>query len=175
MEYPELLYHLASASIIDGEVRETPELKAVRESFALPQINQAFVVGEEQWLNRVRYAVYKAIHELWLKTPELDRAQALANWLLSILPSPLEWCLHPEIDAVWAAAREQVAVQTGLMMFFIDSSHERRNRYFAWLQDAVIEPLQERDPDVWDATLEFLKLYVTRVIEGNNENRAGCP
>jgi hypothetical protein len=88
VEVDELMEHLANASIVNGEVRETPELRAIRESISLPRINDVFVPWEEPWLNRVRYAVYKAIHETWLRSTDLDRARAEADWLWTILPNP---------------------------------------------------------------------------------------
>jgi hypothetical protein len=113
----------------------------------------------------VRYAVYKAIHETWLRSTDLDRARAEADWLWAILPNPLEWCLSPDIETVWAAARQQLAIQVGLMLTLIEASDERRNRYFAWLQDAVIRPLEDGHPEIWKATLEFLKSYVVKLID----------
>jgi hypothetical protein len=164
IEFDELMHHMANTSIVNGEVRETPELRAIRESISLPRINDVFVPWEEPWLNRVKYAVYKAIHETWLRSQDLDRARAEADWLWSIFPNPLEWCLSPEIETVWAIARQQLASQIGFMLIFIDASDERRNRYFAWLQDTVIRPLEDGHPEIWKATIEFLKSYVVRLI-----------
>lgn len=165
VEVDELMEHLANASIVNGEVRETPELRAIRESISLPRINDVFVPWEEPWLNRVRYAVYKAIHETWLRSTDLDRARAEADWLWTILPNPLEWCLSPDIETVWAAARQQLAIQVALMLTLIEASDERRNRYFAWLQDTVIRALEDGHPEIWKATLEFLKSYLVKLID----------
>ena len=157
--------HLTNASVGNGEVRETPELRAIRESISLPRINDVFVPWEEPWLNGMRYAVFKTIRETWLRSTDVDRARAEANWLWSILPNPLEWCLSPEIETVWAAARQQLAAQVGLMLILIEASDERRNRYFAWLQHTVIPPLEDGHPEIWKATLEFLKSYVIQLTE----------
>jgi hypothetical protein len=173
VELDELINHLANASVVNGAVRETPELRAIRESISLPRINDVFVPWEEPWLNRLRYAPYRAIHETWVHSTDLDRARAEADWLWSILPNPLEWCLSPEIETVWAAARQQLAIQVGLMLTLIGASDERRDRYFAWLQDAVIRPLEEGHPDIWKAALEFLKSYVIRLAESWDED-ADC-
>ena len=113
----------------------------------------------------VRYAVYKAIHETWLRSTDLDRARAEAGWLWTILPNLLEWCLSPDIETVWAAARQQLAIQVALMLTLIEASDERRNRYLAWLQDTVIRALEDGHPEIWKATLEFLKSYLVKLID----------
>lgn len=174
LDAAELLHHLAHASIADGKIRETPELKAARESLSLPRINDTFVPADQPWLNRARYAVYKAIHEGWLSSPDLDRARARADWLWSIIPNPLEWCLSPEVEADWAAARQQTAVQISLMMVLIDASGERKRRYFAWLEEAVVQPLQEMHPEIWRAAFEFLKSYITQLIEARDQDAHGA-
>jgi hypothetical protein len=170
VEPDELMDHLANWAVVNGEVRETPELRAIRESISLPRINDVFMPWEEPWLNMVRYAVYKAIKETWLSSTDLDRARAETDWLWSIFPNPLEWCLSPEIQTVWAVARQQLAVQITLMLILIEASDERRNRYFTWLQDTVIPPLEDGHPEIWNAMLEFLKSYVIRLIETRGGN-----
>src|SRR5437879_13509345 len=123
-EAEEVRYHLAAAPIEDKQVRETPELRAVRESLELALVNNAFLPPEEPWLNGRRAAVVKAIRRVWLDTKDNARAEASANWLLSILPNPMEWCQQPENETVWAAARQQTAGQIGLRRFPVEGTPE---------------------------------------------------
>jgi hypothetical protein len=174
LENAELLHYLSVAPIEDGKVSETPELKAVRESLSLAQINGAYIAGEEPWLNRCRYIVYKTIRDVWVKTSEFDKAEAQAEWLLSILPDPLEWCLDPDNPPAWAAARQQAAVLVGMAMVFVSDSRERRDCYFAWLQRALIKPMQAKHPELWETALDFFKRYAVQLFEVENENRQEC-
>jgi hypothetical protein len=169
VEPAELLHHVSAAPITDGRLRKTPELQAVRESLALPQVNSCFVSTEGPWLNGARLAVCGTIRHVWLRTPDLDRAQAQSDWLLSILPDPLEWCPTPEIEAAWAAARQQAAVQVALMMLFVGASGERRKRYFAWLDEKLVTPLRKDHPEIWDAAVEFLTSYIPHFLETNDD------
>lgn len=165
LESVELLHHLSPAPIIDGRLRETPELKAVRESLALPLVNESFIPTEVPWLIGARLAVCATIRDLWLRTPDLDHAEAQADWLLSILPNPLEWCLAPDNQAAWAAARQQAAAQVAQMMLFVGPSDQRRKRYFSWMDEKLVTPLQTAHPEIWDATLDFLKTYIPHLME----------
>jgi hypothetical protein len=135
----------------------------VRESISIVRINCAFVEAEEPWLTGVRFAVYRALREIWMETTDLDHAEAQGDWLLSILPDPLAWCLHPENDLVWAAVRQQLATQIGLMMVFLDGP--RQKRYFAWLENRLLARIRNAHPGIWDASVEFLKSYIARLME----------
>ncbi|MER9185920.1 HTH domain-containing protein [Mesorhizobium australicum] len=161
----ELLDHLATTLVVDGAIRETPELRAVRESIVLPLINDAAIAPEAIWLNSVRFTLLKAIRAVWAVTPDADVAQARADWLLTVLPNPLEWCLTPDDVASLAASQQQVAVQTALLMVFTEGSRERQRRYFSWLDARIVTPLRTMQPEMWDATLDFLKSYLVRLWE----------
>lgn len=169
LEATELELYLRAAPCDADGLRETPELKAIRENLRLPQINAVFVAAEIPWLNGVRHAVCVAIRDVWKTARDFDQAATKANWLLSILPNPLEWCVEPENEGVWAAARQQLAVQVGLLLAFVGASMECRQRYFTWLQEGVIEPLQDKSPEIWDATMEFFKRYTVRLTEVEDE------
>jgi len=173
LEAAELALYLAAAAWGADGLRETPELKAIRENLRLPQINAIFVAEEIPWLNGIRYAVCTAIRNIWTTATDLNHAAAKANWLLSLLPNPLEWCAEPENEGVWAAACQQLAVQVGLLLVFVGGSMECRQRYFTWLQETVIEPLQDKNPEIWDATMEFFKNYTIRLTEVEDEEEQG--
>jgi hypothetical protein len=165
LEPDELKHYVVAAPIVDGATRETPELRAIRESLSIGRINDAFVEAEEPWLAGTRFSVYRALREIWAESTNLDHAEARGNWLLSILPDPLAWCLHPENEGVWAAVRQQLSIQTGLLMLFIGGTPEQRQRYASWLDDRLLKDMRQARPEIWDATLEFLKSYIARLME----------
>jgi hypothetical protein len=156
----ELIHHLANAPIHEGAVRETPELKAVRESIALPLINDCFLPPEVLWLAGVRHAIYKTIRQTWLAVADADIAAARADWLMSVQPNPLEWCADPDNDAAWSATRQQAAMQVAILMVFPEVKKARGRKYCDWLESKVIEPFRKKHPDLWEATLAFLKSYL---------------
>jgi hypothetical protein len=137
----------------------------VRESLALPQVHSCFVATEEPWLNGMRFAIWRGMREVWLRTSDLDHAEAQADWLLSILPHPMEWCLTPESEGTWAAARQQVAAQAALAMVFVAAPEDRRKRYVSWLEKRIVAPLQKDYPEIWDAALDLLRSYISHLME----------
>src|SRR5689334_18472369 len=77
-------------------------------------------------------------------------------------------------EGVWATACQQLAVQVGLLLVFVGGSMECRQRYFTWLQETVIEPLQDKNPEIWDAAMEFFKNYTIRLTEVEDEEEQGA-
>ncbi|MER8715845.1 hypothetical protein [Mesorhizobium sp. M1295] len=160
LEADELLHWLATAPIEDGALRETPELRAVRESIALPQIHNAFVPPEDRWLAGIRLAICKAVRQTWIAATDATLAAAGADWLISILPDPLAWCPDSDNQTLWAAARQQASMQAAMFMVFTEGKKGRQREYFAWVEEQVVVPLQKNRPEIWDATIQFLKSYI---------------
>lgn len=164
LDVDELMRWLRLAPVADKVVRETPELRAIRENIGLPIIHDAFLIQEEPWLACMRFAIYKAIGQVWIETDDVNMAEARADWLWSVLPDPLAWCLDPNNDALWAAAKQQAAVQISILMVFTEAKKGRQRRYFEWL-DTKLASVREKRPEIWDTVLESLKSYIGRLWE----------
>ena len=123
----------------------------------------------QPWLNSFTFEVIKSLRALWARSTAEDDTEARSDWLLSILPNPLEWCLDPQNEAAWASARLQAIGQAGLLMVFVEGKVEQRRRYFAWLNEAFIKPLQQARPELWHEIMPFLKSYMLRLLESDDE------
>ncbi len=71
----------------------------------------------------------------------------------------MEWCPNPDDEGLWAAAKQQTAI----LMVFTDGKGSRQRNYFEWLETQVLVPLREAHPEIWDATLSFLKSYLVEL------------
>lgn len=160
LEADELLHWLAVESIKDGLLVETPELRAIRESIAMPQIHGTFLPPEERWLAGIRLEIYKAVRQTWSEANNAKIAATRADWLVSILPDPLAWCPDPENQTLWSAARQQAGMQLAMFLVFTDGTKGRRREYFSWVEKRMVGPIQKDRPEIWDATIEFLKSYI---------------
>jgi len=165
----EILHHVKAAPLDGKAIRETPELKSIRESVALARINNAFLPAETLWLNSLSFEIIKGLRSLWANSVAGDAAEPHADWILSVLPDPLEWCLESENEAVWAAARQQAIAQTGLLLVFADGKIDQRGRYFTWLNDAYIKPFRQKRSELWSEVITFLKYYMLRLLEADDE------
>ena len=169
LELDELLAHLETAPINDGILRETPELKAIRENIALRLTSGAFSETEAFWLVTIRFVIFKAIRTTWANEIDLSVAISRAHWLLSIMPDPREWCQNPDDEIHWASALQQMAIQTSIMMMFTEGDTERQRDYFSWLETHVTEPLRQKHPEIWDLAIEALKQHIIQVWERGDD------
>ncbi|RWB74595.1 MAG: hypothetical protein EOQ50_14880 [Mesorhizobium sp.] len=163
LEADELLYWLGFASSKDGRLEETPELRAIRESIALPQIHATFLPPEDLWLAGIRLAIYRAVRQTWSAANSAKVAATRADWLMSILPDPMTWCLNPDNQPLWSTARQQAGMQTAMFLVFTEGRKGRRGEYFSWAEERLVDPIQKYRPEIWDATIEFLKSYIARL------------
>lgn len=171
LDAAEVLHHLSRTPTASGTVRQTPELGAIVESLALPLMRSCFQPSEVVWLNGIRLAVHSSLRELWRALARPDAVKAQADWLLSLMPRPLDWCLAPEDESVWAAAIEQTATQVGLLMLFAEGSSDHRKQYYEWLGGQVDALLPPTQPEIWDAMIKFLKVYIERLMEIDDATR----
>jgi len=169
VEEGEVEYHLSSAPVSDKTLRETPELRSIRESLALPLVNRSYLPTEHPWLNGVRFEIFKALRNIWLDQPLSTDVEAKADWLLSVAPDPRSWCPDPENDGLWQMARNQAAVQAALLLVFPFGDVKLRRRYYAWAEKRLVKPLRDEHPQLWDAALDFLKQYIGRLVEVEDE------
>lgn len=164
----ELVQWLSKAVVGAGELRETPELKAIRESLLLPLIRESFVPQEEAWLDTVRLAVFQSIRQIWTSSLPLETTRVYSEWLFAIAPNPLEWCLDEENDIAWERARLKWITQIAPYLVFVA---ERRQEYFDWLTEAVIEPIQVGSPEDWAEIVDDFKGYLKRLLLAANAKK----
>lgn len=164
----ELVYWVSKAHADAGVLRETPELRAIRENMLLPLISESFVPEEEGWLNTIRLAVFRAIRQLWTLSLPLETTRTYADWLFSITPNPLEWCSDQENPIAWERARLQWISQISPYLVFVA---ERRVEYFDWLTETALEPLQTSAPEAWVEMIEEFKSYVKQLWLATNAKK----
>lgn len=172
LEPNELKRYLARAPISKGKLRETPELRAVWESVALPLVSGSFLATDNPWLAAVRFTVLRELRDVWLDESDYAAAEAKGDWLFDLLPNPLAWCVDAHSETQWETCFQQAAAQAGLLMVFTSTERERSRRYFAWLDRKLIKPLRTSQPELWSATLEHVRSHIPHLIEADDESEA---
>ena len=163
IEAEELTHHILAAPIQNGVLVETPELAAVRVSFAMPLMHETFAPLDEPWFNKICLTVIRCIHAVWNSGDNYEQAKARGTWLLSVLPDPMAWCLAPESEAIWATTRKQTAFQLGYLMSFFEGTREARRQFYAWLNDELLAPLEKAHPAIWEDAFALLKDFMLRL------------
>ncbi|MBI1308959.1 MAG: hypothetical protein GC129_03730 [Proteobacteria bacterium] len=161
----ELVSRISWAPVHEGVLRETPELRAIRESITLAIRADVFLLNEEHWFNCVRLAFFQAIRTIWLPSNVTVYTEVQATWLLCAVPEPLAWCSRPADARIWALASQKQTAQLGYLFFALIRDREIQARYTAWLGDHVVKRLETRFQWLFDQVVEFLKSMYGQVLE----------
>ena len=140
----ELVSRISWAPVHEGAIRETPELRAIRESITLAIRADVYLLSEEHWFNRVRLAFLQAVRTIWLPSNVTVYTEVQATWLLGAVPEPLAWCSQPEDARFWALASQKQVAQLSYLLFVFFGDREVQARYTAWLGVHVVKPLETR-------------------------------
>ena len=130
----ELTTCLMNVPVSDDEVRETAELRAIRESILHARMGDYLQLpDEEQWLNHTLIGFSRVIRGLWHDDADLRDARARSNWIYFQLDIR-GWAhrLHPDgADEIVSVGRARFILQ--LMTRPGDVDQKVIEAYWEWV------------------------------------------
>ncbi|MES0039005.1 hypothetical protein NKJ74_27715 [Mesorhizobium sp. M0046] len=82
----ELKEHLLAADVVEGELRETADLKAIREIILQNRMSAALVLPKETaWLAELQKCIAETLRVQWTDGADIGGTIARSNWLLELL------------------------------------------------------------------------------------------
>jgi hypothetical protein len=161
----ELLQHLTDAPLNDGEVVETAELRAIRESLLMARMRKILQIpAETAWLHGSMRSAIRAIRELW-KATDLDEAAARAEWLLGLLdvrgwaPSAL-----PGNERNFALFAHAAHIQS-LMSPPDDVPDSIRDAYYDWIDRRFLQELHDSEPEAFGWIVDRARELIVNATE----------
>jgi len=146
----ELLSNLDNASLVNGQVVETAELKAIRESFLKARMSKLLQIpSETPWLDQTMRSVMACIRQLWKIKTDLSEAIGYSDWLLGLLdvrgwaPSAL-----PGNERGFAVFAYAAHVQS-LMTAPDGVTDSVKNAYHNWIDERLVEDLRDSQPEAF--------------------------
>jgi len=160
LDREELLALIARTQVKDGVLRESVELRAIRENLLLVQ-QRGFLrlPAEDRWLQQLRQALLGAIHTQWSGVED-GLARARCNWLLALLDMRPWIFALTQGDGVYGSTYGHVLSLGSVMIRQADLSEKDQDRFDAWLAEEVLVPLQRGDPDAYRFLLETLRTMI---------------
>ena len=159
----ELLAQLIQSPVKDGRVRETAELRAIRESFFRAKMSGWLEIpGEVNWLNSAMSVLRDVLGLLWMES-EADevKTRARSTWIANLLEIR-GWRGRSGSDTELASGDELNAVNISTILAPNQPmSREQRLVYWSWLEENVLEPMKESAPEAFAAMIELVKNQIT--------------
>ena len=165
---------LREAAVAKGEVVETAELKAIRESVLRVRMSDWLRLPEEApWLDGTLKAFVRVLRILWGDGADIEEITARSNWLVEQI-DVRGWAhsLVPEnADNVVRIGRAAhilllLTPPAGVQQSVVDA-------YWNWVEERILGPVKEQFPEVHERLVDWYRSHVaetgeTQLSEGDN-------
>ncbi len=162
----ELLSQLQAATVTDGRLVETAELRAVRENVLLTRINDYLQLPAElPWLATTLQAFVSALKDLWKDSSKPSETSARADWILDLI-DPRGWTHRlPSEEAGPAANANRAHQLVQLLLPHPEASPEVKEQFWDWIETRLLEPIQETEPKLYSWLVETFREVVSSAAE----------
>jgi hypothetical protein len=162
----ELLHHLTDAPLNNGEIVETAELRAIRESLLVARMRKMLQIPTETvWLHESMRSVLRTIRTLWKQGVDLDEAAIRAEWLLGLLDirgwAPSALAGNERNFALFAHAAH---IQS-LMSPPEDVPDTVRVAYYDWADRRLLQGLRDTEPEVFGWIVDRARELIVNAAE----------
>lgn len=164
----ELQSHLEASSVKGGELKETAELRAIRENLLRARMSDWLQLPKEAfWLDSVLNTLIRVMKRFWGEGLDLSVARACFDWVLNQLD--LRGWAHRIISE---NTEEFVSVGRGTHILMLvmppqDVSEEVQREYWSWVEERVLEPIKEQFPDLYTWMIAWQKKEFSKLIDMN--------
>ena len=132
----ELVHHLNPDTVTSGELNETFELKAIKESILLVRMSDWLQLPKEAaWPEMTEKAFVRALRTLWRVDTNIPSVIARSNWIIDQLDIE-------NGDNVLRAGRGGMIL--ALLVPPADAPQEIRDAYRKWAEVRVLAPVKEQ-------------------------------
>ena len=156
---------LRASDVVDGNVLETAELKAIRESMLRVRMSDWLQLPEETlWLASTIEVFIRVLKSLWVEGEDHSIITARSDWILN------------QIDVRgWAhsfgSERGDNIVRLGRgahilrLALPINASKKVNNAYLEWVEDRILTPIRENFPDLYSWIVKQYRKLVVEIAE----------
>jgi hypothetical protein len=172
----ELTALVEQATIDNGQLVETAELKAIRESLQLARMSDGLQLPKENiWLGNVFRSFIETIKSQWHATMDEKSAQARSNWLFE-QTDIRQWSNRYKIDGHPVRGDVRYGAQIlSLAMTTTSVPMSVRVQYWKWLEDAVLKRVQDEQRELYDRVVQHIRTLMDAASEPsqNGDGDAG--
>ena len=167
---------LSQATIVDGTLVETAELKALRENLQLCRMSSGLQLSHESsWLESLVRVLVEMIQAQWCDNNKPAVSAARSAWLLALLD--IRGWSHRYTDAQERDGGQSRfrAQQLRLMMLGADVPAAGRTEYWAWLEFALLSRGYQQRGELDDDLIRYASNFIKKVITRDMAEDDGDP
>jgi len=154
---------LRESAVVDGNVVETAELKAIRESILRIRMSNWLQLPEEApWLDGTLKTFFQVLKNLWGEEVDIEETTARSNWLVEQIDLR-RWAHRIVPENADNVARIGRALNILMLLSpYTDIQLRVVDAYFNWVEERILIPIQEQFPDVYEWLVDW---YRSRVVD----------
>ena len=163
----ELTCHLNAADVKDGKVKENIHLRSIRESILHVRMTDWLQLPREgSWLDGLYEVSLNVLRDLWRGGAEVPSAEARSDWILELIDVQ-GWahCFEPESREKAIEAGRLRVIAMLLIPLDANVPPNIREAYWEWLEDRVLVPIKELEPDLYSQVVGFERRKISEVSD----------
>ena len=161
----ELAHHLKASTVVDDEVVETVGLKAIRENILQVRMNTWLQIPEEEnWLVELQRTFVQVLKGQWKASADFSFARARSNWILDQID--IQGWAHSygnEIGSDIIKTGRSAHIMASLTPP-VEAPQKVRDEYWNWVEDRILAPIKEQDPDLYLELVEWHRRWIAEVV-----------
>ena len=171
LKVEELIRLVGKASVVDGMLIETAELKAVRENLQLARMSNGLQWPKEHvWLDNLILAFLEAIKAQWHDGMDEEIARARSKWLLEqfeIRQWSHRFATEKQPDIGSDRYRGQVL---SLAVLNTNVAPQTRQKYWRWFEDTILDPIRDEHRDLFTAIVQRVRTIISEASEQSRKD-----
>lgn len=174
VEVDELIHHLESSSVENGEVVETAGLKAIRENLLLVRLSGCYLsVKENDWLGSFFMVFRKVLKEIWKREGDTLNVRIRSDWILHQLDIR-SWAQSSERESsehVVNADHETHVMS--LLLLPIEELQDLKEEYWNWLENGFLGQIKQESPELYFNLVDRFRMHITSIVDEYARESAG--
>jgi hypothetical protein len=162
----ELAHHLNASAVKDNKVIETAELKAIRENILRVRMSTWLQLPKEApWLDALLKTFIRVLKGLWTNETDILSIRTRSNWILSQID------IRGWVHCFGSEAGDSI-VKTGYGAYILllllpptDASQKSKDEYWNWIEDMVLAPIKEQDPNLYPWIVEWQRKEFADIVD----------
>lgn len=164
----EVICELQKCKVVEGRLQESAELRSIREGFVFARMTGILRTPDETlWLDRSIISFILAYRRLWSLPNDVDDVVAAINWLMPLIDVRgwLHCFPYDQAHQILHKGREQH------IKILISPPGEiddvRREQFFSWVSEHIVEPLKRETPGLYDDVVETQKQILLTYLDSD--------
>jgi len=162
----ELELCLKASYVVDGDVIETAELKAIREYILRVRMSDWLLLpNEAPWLDGMLKTIIRVLRGLWHDNADISDTIARSNWLAELYD--IRGWAHRLIPV---NADNVIHIGRGAQILMLlmrphDVQEHIVDAYWQWVEDRILFPIKEQFPELYIWLIDRYKQEITDMVE----------